>query len=400
MLRKSINQEYATNNDLRDEFGEISFSKRCQNVVFIVASIIYLVAMFMSFMYQPVMDAGPIPMSLFVYGVTYLASIFDNIAENISVSALIAALMFACIVMTVSFVVSSIKNYRKCAEGDTSLFGSNVFYLVTIPTIYLLLLGYFGNAYDVFMYGLAGLGSFVVVGGGVVCIILFLLFGIDKSRVKPSSIISVILSIACFAMIFVSFMSPIFNATVEGEYGDTLSFDVDTQSFERFHDVDYIEDHLRDIEKRGIEKVFTDADFGVQRFIHKDERLVKILMLSLPLYLPAVMIISLMTMILSSSAVVSALFTRACLPNYQKRGIIIAKSILAISTTAFTWTVIRTVSAVADVKAWVATMPNLADAAFNTVTLIVAAFPIIAITSAILLIVYNIKAKKSPRTEG
>ena len=112
------------------------------------------------------------------------------------------------------------------------------------------------------------------------------------------------------------------------------------------------------------------------------------------------MIISLMTMILSSSAVLSALFTRACLPNYQKRGIIVAKSILAISTAVFTWTVIRTVSAVADVKAWVATMPNLTDAAFDTVTLTAAAFPIIAIISAILLIVYNIKVKKSLRADG
>ena len=399
MLKKSINQEHAQSNDPRDEFGEVSFSKRCQNLVLIVASLIYLVAMFMSFMYEPVMDAGPIPTSLFVYGVLYLAFL-DNIAENISVSALIAALMFVCIIMTVSFVISSIKNYHKYTEGDTSLFGRNIFYLVTIPAIYLLLLGYFGNTYDVFMLGLAGLGSFVVIGGGVVFIILFLLFGIDKSRVKPSSIIPVILSIACFAMIFTSFVRPIFNSTVEGEYGDTLNFEVDVDSFERFHDLDYVEDHLRDIEKRGIEKVFTDADFRVQRFIDKDEGLVKILMLSLPPSLPAVMIISLMTMILSSSAVVSALFTRVCLPNCQKRGIITAKSILAISTGAFTWTVIRTVSAVADVKAWVATMPNLADAAFNTVTLTVAAFPIIAITSAILLIVCNIKVKNSPRADG
>ena len=400
MTKRNNTYEYDRNNDKRGEFGGISFSGRRQNVVLIVASIIYLAAMFMSFMYQPVMDAGPIPMSLFIYGVIYLLSILNNIAENISVSALIALLMLACIVMTISFVISSIKNHRKYADGDTSLFGRNVFYLVTIPAIYLLLLGYFGNAYDVFMYGIAGLGSFLVVVGGVVLIILFLLFGIDKSRVKLSSIISVILSIACFAMIFISFVSPIFNATVEGEYGDTLSFEVDVQSFERFHDVDYVEDHLRDIEKQGIEKVFTDADFGLQRFMRRDERLVKILMLSLPLYLPAVMIISLMTMILSSSAVVSALFTRACLPNYQKRGIIVAKSILAISTAVFTWTVIRTVSAVADVKAWVATMPNLADAAFNTVTLAAAAFPIIAIISAILLIVFNIKAKKSLRADG
>lgn len=399
MTKRNDTYEYNRNNDKRGEFGGISFSGRRQNIVLIVASIIYFAAMFMSFMYQPVMDAGPIPTSLLVYGMMFLGSL-DNILENISVSALIALLMLACIVMTVSFVISSIKNYRKYADGDTSLFGRNVFYLVSIPAIYFSLLGYFGNAYDVFMYGIAGLGSFLVVVGGVVLIILFLLFGIDKSRVKLSSIISVILSIACFAMIFISFVSPIFNATVEGEYGDTLSFEVDVQSFERFHDVDYVEDHLRDIEKQGIEKVFTDADFGLQRFMRRDERLVKILMLSLPIYLPSVMIISLMIMILSSSAVVSALFTRACLPNYQKRGIIVAKSILAVSTAAFTWTVIRTVSAVADVKAWVATMPNLADAAFNTVTLTAAAFPIIAIISAILLIVYNIKVKKNLRADG
>ena len=160
MSEKIIYPPSVYDDDPRDELGEITIKQKIQNAILIGASLIYFVSMILPFMYQPVMDAGPIPTSLLFYGLMFLGFL-SNIAENISVAALISIFIAACIIMTVVFVVSSIKNYRKYAEGDSSLFRRNVFYLVAIPSIYLLVLGYFEVDYGFNMFGMAGLGFYL-----------------------------------------------------------------------------------------------------------------------------------------------------------------------------------------------------------------------------------------------
>ena len=394
MSEKIIYRPSVYDDDPRDELGEISSLERIRNAILIGTSIIYCLAMLLPFMSQPVMDAGPIPTSLLSYGLMFLGFL-SNIAENISVAALIAILIAACIIMTVVFVVSSIKNYKRYADGDASLFGRNVFYLVSIPAIYLLVMGYFAVDYDVYWYAMAHIGFFLTVLTGALSVILLIILSIDRSKVRPIGIISVVLSVVCFVLIFNCLNNPIFDVSAESAEGGNMIYEVSFDSFERFYDLDYIEDHLRDVEKYGKEKVFTDAYFRAQHFVDKAGGLAKALMLELPMYVPALMLISLFVMILSSAAASSALLTKFSLANKKKRGIIISKSILAVSTAVFAWSQLQILSAVDNVKMWLNTLPDGIDTTFHTLEMSLNPYPILAIAAAIVLLILNVRPRRS-----
>ena len=394
MSEKIIYRTSVYDDDPRDELGEISSLERIRNAILIGTSIIYCLAMLLPFMSQPVMDAGPIPMSLLSYGLMFLGFL-SNIAENISVAALIAIFIAVCIVMTVAFLISSIKNYKRYADGDASLFGRNVFYLVSIPAIYLLVMGYFAVDYDVYLYAMAHIGFFLTVLTGALSVILLIILSINRSKVRPIGIISVVLSVVCFVLIFNCLNNPIFDVSAESAEGGNMIYEVSFDSFERFYDLDYIEDHLRDVEKYGKEKVFTDAYFRAQHFVDKAGGLAKALMLELPMYVPALMLISLFVMILSSAAASSALLTKLSLANKKKRGIIISKSILAVSTAVFAWSQLQILYAVDYVKAWLNTLPEGIDTTFHTLEMSLTPYPILAISAAIVLLILNVRPRRS-----
>jgi hypothetical protein len=397
MTKRNDTYEYNRNNDPRDELGEVPTAKKIQNSILVVASIIYMIVMFLPVIYSRVYDASLVfTYSIFDMGTVDLFSIdIDRISEIFSsVGDVFSLVSIASVIMTFAFLVSSIINYIKYRNGDSSLFGRNVFFLISIPASYAFAVGNKAIFYQSSMMSIDYTPIIIALIAGGISAILLLIFGIiGKHRVSILSIFVIILAIVCFSEICAFTQNPIFDVSFEHSSGTDMSFELGFENFDNFYDKRGISDYNRWINKNGMVGAYINPDGKVD--VCNSGALVNSMMMFLPKYLPSVMMISAVAMAISAFSVLAILIAMAPSSSKKNRGMIIAKISLAISTSAFAASLIHIATALNDVKDWlskVETTPIAVNTSFHTLTLSVAQSPIIAIIAAIFLLMLNTKA--------
>ena len=126
--------------DKLNEFVEIPKHIKRSNLIFIFVSVIYTICLFLPLMFTPVMDAGPIATTPIVLAIMFLGAI-GRIDPLVFITMILS---ISVVIITAIFLISSIKNVKRCINGGDPLFGRSIFCLVVIPVIYSLILAIFG----------------------------------------------------------------------------------------------------------------------------------------------------------------------------------------------------------------------------------------------------------------
>ncbi len=395
MTKRNNTLEYDNNNDPRDEFGELHLGIKIQNVILIISSIIYTIALFVPIVYERVYDAGIVyKYDIFKIGVTALAFL-DKPYNEISVLSLIPLVSTVCLIMTFMFLASSINHYVRCERGYVSLLGRNIFFLISIPLSHLLVIGNISNSNMITINYMPVIALLII---GAIATLLVFIFGIGKYRVSVFSTLEIVIAIACLASVLACMYNPIFDVTFESVEDRTPMLQLDVDDFSDFYRIMGIDNHRNSMKKAGMVKFFTgnDSKLQSQSGSNDGEALADILMMKLPAYTPSMMLISLFIMSASSFAILGALLDKAFAVKKKRLGMIIAKVILAISTSTFFVSIIQINAAVADVKAWLAWLPTVninINSSFESLILTVTLFPVIAIAASILMLLFNVRGR-------
>ena len=364
------------------ETTPVSKATKRRNSALVFASIVYFVALFLAFIEMPVFDAGPITATPIMLALMFFAVIGNS--TNL-LSILVALLAIVAVVMTVTFLITSILNVIRYKKGQKTLFSQNVFYLVTIPTLYLLIVAMFGIIYDVIALALINVGVIVVLLTGIVTVIRLAILSVDKNRVSKKSIAVAIVATLCFVAIFACMFQPIFGVSISNGTASASGFDFSAEDLSRFYDSHFLANHYREIAEKGALKVISDAAKRLHTSSDKGTVLATIMMTILPATVPMTMLVSVVVIVISASAVFSSLLTKLCTLNEKKAYLLIAKAVLLVSSGTFVWSLAQMILAIIQLTHM---LPSP-----STLTFSVMAFPIIAVVSAIVMLVLNVKEK-------
>lgn len=357
----------------------ISRSTKRRNSVLVMASIVYLISLILPFISMPVYDAGPIPCNMLMLLTTLTA-------QSDLLRTILGMVTLVTVVMTVLFVVSSINNVNRYKKGRETIFGRNVFYLITIPALYIVILFLLKVIMEVRIFAYINIGFIVVVLTGLVSIIGLAVVSIDKNRVSTKNVVKALLTVICFAVIIVCMFQPVFSVSITK--GDSTSgFDFSLEDLRRFYDADFLEDHYKNIEENGALQVIRDAEDRLFR-AHADDKgkaIATMMMTTLSAVFPMLFLVSVVAMILSASAIFSALLTKLCTLNEKKLYLIISKLVLLASSASLIFSMSMMLSAITEVRYMIPTL--------STLTFSVMAYPVVAIVAAIVMIFLGIKEK-------
>jgi hypothetical protein len=307
-------------------------------------------------------------------------------AQSDLLRTILGMVTLVTVVMTVLFVVSSINNVNRYKKGKETIFGRNVFYLITIPALYIVILFLLKVIMEVRILAYINIGFIVVVLTGLVSIIGLAVVSIDKNRVSTKNVVKALLTVICFAVIIVCMFQPVFSVSITK--GDSTSgFDFYLEDLRRFYDADFLEDHYKNIEENGALQVIRDAEDRLFR-AHADDKgkaIATMMMTTLSAVFPMLFLVSVVAMILSASAIFSALLTKLCTLNEKKLYLIISKLVLLVSSASLVFSIVMMISAIAQVRYMIPTL--------STLTFSVMAYPVVAIVAAIVMIFLGIKEK-------
>jgi hypothetical protein len=344
-----------------------------------MASIAYLVSLLLPFISMPVYDAGPIPCNMLML-LTTLSAQSDLLRTILGMVTLVT------VVMTILFVVSSINNVNRYKKGKQTLFGRNVFYLITIPVLCIVILFLLKIIMRVKILAYINIGFIVIILSGLVSTIGLAIVSIDKNRVSKKNVVKSLLAVICFAAIIVCMFQPIFNVSITK--GDTTSgFDFSLEDLRRFYDSDFLEDHYENVGEKGAFQVIRDAEDRLFKANADDkgEVIATMMMTTLSAAFPMLLLVSVVAMILSASAIFSALLTKLCTLNEKKLYLVISKLVLLVSSASLVFSIVMMISAIAQVRYMIPTL--------STLTFSVMAYPVVAIVASIVMIFLGIKEK-------
>ena len=331
---------------------------------------------------MPVMDAGPIATIPIALAIMYLSAIGR-------IDPLFFITMIFCIgvvVLTVVFLVSSIRNMIKCKNGEMPLFGRNVFCLVIIPVLYSLIIAIFGMVYSVRAIALVAGGFLVILATFAISLIFIIACSFDRRSVSGLSLVALILAIVCLAVICVGVFQPIFEVETPNGFDGIATFEFAVRDFEDFYVSRNVERYYKNIAEKGAAKVMADAARRVQNSGNRGEALANVMMVSLPMAVPISMLISIMVIALSAAAIFILLLSKLCTARGKVGLLAISKAALLISSATFVWSVSEIASAIAEIGS---TLEPLYGLTFSLAT-----FPVIVVAASVILLLLGIRVKK------
>ena len=357
---------------------------KIQSILFIITSLIYSVFMFIPVDYEGVTDAG------IVFKVNMLEaglSSLSDLSERARYAPYI--LMFSsslCVILVVLFILSAIKNYDKCRNGDKSLIVNNILLLISIPVTFVFSVDIISTYFESSMSYVDHRVGIWLAAIGIVALILVLIFG-KISRVSILSTIAVILAIACFVAMFLFISNPFMVASYEGDNGEVVEINRHIEDFKRFYKDSGIRDHDLSIKRNGMVTVFNRGSFATR------------IMMFLPSHTLSVMMIAAYAMAISAFIITVFLIKKSC--SYKKRsiGLIISKITLTISTVTFVWTFTEISKAIEDMKVWINKVISASvtvDSSFLTMTFAPTQYTLLAIAASALLLLLNVRGKRNP----
>lgn len=356
---------------------------KIQSILFIITSFIYAVFMFIPVSYESVTDASIVfKVNMLEGGLSHLSGLSEQARYAPNILMLSSAL---CVILVVLFVLSSIKSYDKCRNGDKSLVVNNILLLISIPITFIFTVDVLSTYYESSMSHIDHRVGIWLAAIGIVALILVLIFG-KISRVSILSTIAVILAIACFVAMFIFISNPFMIASYEGDNGEVVELNVRIENFKRFYKDSGIRDHNLSIRRNGMVTVFNRGSFMTR------------LMLFLPSYIPYVMFISAYAMAISAFIIVVSLIKKSCSGKKRSIGLIISKITLAIATVTFACTFVEITTAIEDMKAWIDMVLSSSvtvKSSFITMTVAPAQYTLFAIAASLLLLLLNVKCHRS-----
>ena len=369
-------------NDNFNEFVEVPKHIKRSNVIFIFASIIYAICLFLPLMFTPVMDAGSIATTPIVLAIMFLSAI-SRIDPLVSITMILS---ISVVIITVVFLVSSIKNVKRCRNGEDPLFSRNAFCLVIVPVIYSLIIAIFGMIYNVRAIALSGGGFLVVLATFVISLILLIICSIDKSRISGLGVVAVIIAAVCIVVICVCAFQPIFKVETPNGFDGIATFEFAVNDFEDFYNSNSVQRYYKNIAEKGALKVMTDAARRVQNSGDRGAALADVMMVNLSMAIPISMLISIVVMVLSASMIFISLLTKLCAARGKSHGLVISKVALFISSTVLLWSILEISRAITEVGNTLNSLSGL--------TCSVMSYPIVTIVASIVLITLWVKEKK------
>lgn len=369
-------------NDNFNEFVEVPKHIKRSNVIFIFASIIYTICLFLPLMFTPVMDAGPIATTPIVLAIMFLSAI-SRIDPLVSITMILS---ISVVIITVVFLVSSIKNVKRCRNGEDPLFSRNAFCFVIVPVIYSLIIAIFGMIYNVRAIALSAGGFLVVLATFVISLILLIICSIDKSRISGLGVVAVIIAAVCIVVICVCAFQPIFKVETPNGFDGIATFDFAVNDFEDFYNSNSVQRYYKNIAEKGALKVMTDAARRVQNSGDRGAALADVMMVNLSMAIPISMLISIVVMVLSASMIFISLLTKLCVARGKSPSLAISKVVLLISATAFIWSI-------AEVSLAITEIGNTLEPLYG-LTFSVMAYPVAAIMASIIMLILHIRVKR------
>ena len=369
-------------NDNLNEIFEVPKRIKRSNVIFIFAAIIYTICLFLPLMFTPVMDAGPIATTPIVLAIMFLSAI-SRIDPLVSITMILS---ISVVIITVVFLVSSIKNVKRCRKGEEPLFGRNIFCLVIIPVIYSLIIAIFGMIYNVRAIALAAGGFLVVLATFAISLILLIILSIDKSRISGLGVVAVIIAAVCIVVICVCAFQPIFKVETPNGFDGIATFEFAVNDFEDFYNSNSVQRYYKNIAEKGALKVMTDAARRVQNSGDRGAALADVMMVNLSMAVPISMLISIVVMVLSASMIFISLLTKLCVARGKSLSLVISKVALLISSAVLLWSISEISRAITEVGN---TLNSLSGLTYSVMS-----YPIVTIVASIVLITLWVKEKK------
>ena len=364
------------------ESAPISKNTERRNLALMVVSIIYLIALFLPLVNMPVMDAGPVATSPIMLALMFFVAVgssTDLLALLVAFLALVAAFM------TIAFVIYSIKNVWNYKNGKKTLFSQNVFYLVTIPAIYFLIGSILSIVYDMAVNSVLAVGFFVTLLTGMLSAFTLAAISVDKNYVSGKSIATAFIAMICFIAILACMFQPLFSVYITRWQGSTAGFGFSAADLRSFYDTRFLENHYRNLAENGATKVIADAEYRLNSSPYKGKVLATIIMTVLPATVPMIMLVSIVAIVISASAIFSSLLAKLCTLNEKKLYLVVAKIVLLVASSSFIWSFVQLIIAISKVR-------YLLSGA-STLTFSVMIFPIVALIAAVVMILLNIKEK-------
>ena len=358
--------------------------RKIQSIIFIIVSLIYAVFMFIPVFYERVYDASIVfKNNMLKLGLVSLSDMSDRLRYA---PYILLASALVCVILVVIFILSSIKSYGKCRNGDTSLVINNILLLVSIPVTFLFPLDIAATYFDSNMSSIDQRVGVWLAAIGFIALILVFIFG-KVERVSILSALAIILAIVCFASMFLFVYNPVMTASYDGANGEVANINVDLKDFEVFYNTQRISNHKNGIIRNGMVKVFNGGSFVTR------------LMIFLPSYLPFVMFIAAYAMAISAFIVLVSLIKKSFSDKKRSLALIISKITLAISTVTLVCTYVKISIAIEEMKAWIdmvlATTVTV-DNSFITMTIAPTQYALFAIAAAVLLLLLNVKGNIKP----
>lgn len=359
--------------------------RKIQSIIFIIVSLIYAVFMFIPVFYERVYDAGIVfKNNMLMLALVSLSDMSDRLRYA---PYILLASALVCVVLVVIFILSSIKSYGKCRNGDTSLVINNILLLVSIPVTFLFPLDIAATYFDSSMSSIDQRVGVWLAAIGFIALILVFIFG-KVERVSILSALAIILAIVCFASMFLFVYNPVMTASYDGANGEVANINVDLKDFEVFYNTQRISNHKNGIIRNGMVKVFNGGSFVTR------------LMIFLPSYIPTVMFIAAHAMAISAFIIIVSLIKKSFSDKKRSLALIISKIALSISTLTFAFAFVEISIAINEMKEWinmVLATPVAVDNSYATMTVAPTQYTLLAISAAVLLLILNVKGHSSPK---
>lgn len=368
--------------DKLNEFVEVPKHIKRSNLIFIFVSVIYTICLFLPLMFTPVMDAGPIATTPIVLAIMFLGAI-GRIDPLVFITMI---LCISAVIITAIFLISSIKNVKRCRNGEDPLFGRSIFCLVVIPVIYSLIIAIFGMIYDCRAIALVAGGFLLVLLTFAISLIFIIARSVDKSRVSILGKVAVIIAVISLIVICVCVFQPVFKVEAPNGFDGIAIFEFSVGDFEDFYDSNSIQRYYKNIAEKGALKVMSDAARRVQNSGDRGEALADVMMVNSSVALPIAMLISILVMVLSASMILASLLTKLCTARGKSPSLAISKVTLLISAAAFIWSIAEVSLAITEIGN---TLEPLLGMTFSLM-----AYPVVTIVASIVMLILQIKVKK------
>ena len=368
--------------DKLNEFVEVPKHIKRSNLIFIFVSVIYTICLFLPLMFTPVMDAGPIATTPIVLAIMFLGAI-GRIDPLVFITMILS---ISVVIITAIFLISSIKNVKRCRNGEDPLFGRSIFCLVVIPVIYSLIIAIFGMIYDCRAIALVAGGFLLVLLTFAISLIFIIVRSVDKSRVSILGKVAVIVAVISLIVICVCVFQPVFKVEAPNGFDGIAIFEFSVGDFEDFYDSNSIQRYYKNIAEKGALKVMSDAARRVQNSGDRGEALADVMMVNSSVALPIAMLISILVIVLSASMILASLLTKLCTARGKSPSLAISKVALLISAAAFIWSIAEVSLAITEIGN---TLEPLLGMTFSLM-----AYPVVTIVASIVMLILQIKVKK------